>query len=57
MEFNNITKKLKNNKTKQSIFYKNITNLLNIRRKQKAFHPNASRLNLNFGPKFMDLKE
>ena len=52
----NITKKLKNNKTKQSIFYKNITSLLNIRRKQKAFHPNASRLNLNFGPKIYGFK-
>ena len=53
---NNITKKLKNNKTKQSIFYQKITNLLNIRRKQKAFHPNASRLNLNFGPKIYGFK-
>ena len=54
--FKNITKKLKNNKTKQSIFYKNITNLLDIRKKQKAFHPNASRLNLNFGPKIYGFK-
>ena len=53
---NNITKKLKNNKTKQSIFYKNITNLLNIRRKQKAFHPNASRQNINLGSKFFSFK-
>lgn len=52
----NITKKLKNNKTKQSIFYKNITNLLRIRKKQKAFHPNASRLNLNFGSKIYGFK-
>ncbi|MDC3016416.1 alpha-amylase family glycosyl hydrolase [Candidatus Pelagibacter sp.] len=53
---NNITKKLKNNKTKQSIFYQKITNLLNIRRKQKAFHPNASRLNLKFGTKIYGYK-
>ena len=52
----NITNKLKNNKTKQNIFYKNITYLLNIRRKQKAFHPNASRLNLNFGTKIYGFK-
>ena len=52
----NITKKLKNNKTKQSIFFKNITNLLKIRRKQKAFHPNASRLTLNFGTKIYGFK-
>ncbi len=55
-KLNNITKKLKNNKTKQSIVYKNITKLLNIRRNQKAFHPNASRLNLNFGPKIYGFK-
>ena len=42
----NITNKLKNNKTKQSIFYNRICGLLNIRKKQKAFHPNASRINL-----------
>ena len=52
----NITNKLKDNKTKQSIFYNKICNLLNIRRKQKAFHPNASRLNLDFGPKIYGFK-
>ena len=52
----NITNKLKDNKTKQSIFYNKICNLLNIRRKQKAFHPNASRVNLDFGPKIYGFK-
>ena len=52
----NITSKLKDNKTKQSIFYTNICNLLEIRRKQKAFHPNASRLNLDFGKKIYGFK-
>ena len=52
----NITKKLKNNKTKQSIFYKSITNLLKIRRKQRAFHPNALRQNINFGSKIFAFK-
>ena len=42
---------LKNSKSKQSIFYKNLTNLLNIKKKQKAFHPNASRTTLNMGSK------
>ncbi len=51
-----ITKKLKNNKTKQNIFYKNITNLLKIRRKQRAFHPNALRQNINFGSKIFAFK-
>ncbi len=42
---------LKNSKSKQSIFYKSLTNLLSIRTKQKAFHPNASRTTLNMGSK------
>ncbi len=42
---------LKNSKSKQSIFYKNLTNLLSIKTKQKAFHPNASRTTLNMGSK------
>ena len=54
--FKNITNRLKNNKSKQSIFYQNICNLLNIRRKQKAFHPNALRINLNFGKKVYAFK-
>ena len=54
--YKNITMKLENNKTKQSIFFKYITNLLKIRRKQKAFHPNASRLNLDFGTKIYGFK-
>ncbi len=52
----NITNKLKNNESKQSILYNKLCNLLNIRRKQKAFHPNATRLNLNFGPKIYGFK-
>ncbi len=52
----NLTNKLKNNTSKQSIFYKKICNLLSIRRKQKAFHPNALRLTLNFGPKIYGFK-
>ncbi len=52
----NITSKLKNKRTKQNIFYQNICNLLNIRRKQKAFHPNALRINLNYGQKIYAFK-
>ena len=52
----NITNKLKNNKSKQSIFYNKICSLLNIRKKQKAFHPNALRLNLDFGKKIYGFK-
>ena len=46
-----ILNQLKNSKSKQSIFYKNLTNLLSIKTKQKAFHPNASRTTLNMGSK------
>ncbi len=48
---NVILNHLKNSKSKQSIFYKNITNLLSIKMKQKAFHPNASRKTFNMGSK------
>ena len=47
----NILNHLKNSKSKQSIFYRNLTNLLNIKIRQKAFHPNASRTTLNMGSK------
>ena len=49
--YENITKKLNNKNSKQSIFYQNLGKLLEIRRKQKAFHPNAKRLNINLGSK------
>ena len=52
----NISNKLRNPKTKQSIFYNSICKLLNIRRKQKAFHPNAKRINMNFGSKVFGFK-
>ena len=47
---------LKNSKSKQSIFYKNLTNLLSIKMRQKAFHPNASRTTLNMGSKIFCFK-
>ena len=46
-----ILNQLKNSNSKQSIFYKSLTNLLSIRTKQKAFHPNALRTTLNMGSK------
>ena len=51
-----ITNKLKDVKSKQSIIYNSISNLLNIRIKQKAFHPNASRSNINMGSKIFSFK-
>jgi len=52
----NITNKLIVSNTKESIFYNKLCNLLSIRRKQKAFHPNALRLNLDFGKKIYGFK-
>ena len=52
----NITNKLKVSNTKQSIFYNKLCNLLSIRKRQKAFHPNALRLNLDFGKKIYGFK-
>jgi len=54
--YENITKKLKNKNSKQSIFYQNLGKLLEIKRKQKAFHPNAKRLNINLGSKLFCFK-
>ena len=51
-----LIKNLKINNSKQSVFYNEMTNLIKIRRKQKAFHPNAQRKNLNFGSKFYALE-
>ena len=45
--YKNISKKLDNKNSKQSIFFQKISNLLYVRRKQKAFHPNASRHIIN----------
>ena len=49
--YENITKKLNDKNSKQSIFYQNLGKLLEIKIKQKAFHPNAKRLNINLGSK------
>ncbi len=54
--YKNISKKLSNKNSKQSIFFQKISNLLSIRRKQKAFHPNASRHNINLGSKIFSFK-
>ena len=52
----NILNYLKNKKSKQSLFYQAITNLLSIRRNQKAFHPNAMRVTMNMGSKIFCFK-
>ena len=54
--YENITKNLKDKNSKQSIFYQNLGKLLEIKRKQKAFHPNAQRLNINLGSKLFCFK-
>ena len=52
----NILNKLENKKSKESLFFNSIKRLLSIRIKQKAFHPNASRFNLNFGSTIFSFK-
>ncbi len=52
----NITKKLSEKASKQSIFYQSLGKLLEIKRKQKAFHPNAKRLDINLGSKLFCFK-
>ena len=52
----NISKKLMNKKSKQSIIFNKLINLFAIRRKQKAFHPNAQRYNINLGSKIFAFK-
>ncbi len=52
----NISNKLKNKKSKQSIIFNKLVNLLAIRRNQKAFHPNAFRYNINLGSKIFAFK-
>ncbi len=54
--YKNISKKLDNKNSKQSIFYHKISNLLSVKRKQKAFHPNAARHNMNLGSKIFSFK-
>ena len=54
--YKNISKKLNNKNSKQSIFFKKISYLLSVRRKQKAFHPNASRHNISLGSKIFSFK-
>ena len=47
---------LQNKNSKQAKYYKKMTNLLVLRNKQKAFHPNASRITLDVGPKIFGIK-
>ena len=53
---NILLSKLKNKKSKQSIFFKEITKLFEIKRRQKAFHPNAKRENIDLGSKIFCFK-
>ena len=52
----NILKVLKDKKSIQSAFFESFSNLLLVRKKQKAFHPNAYRSTLNLSPKIFCFK-
>ena len=54
--YKSIIKNLKDKKSKQSVFYNSIIKLLEIRRKQKAFHPNAFRYNVKISSKVFSFK-
>ncbi len=54
--YKNILKKLNNKNSKQSVIFKKISTLLDVRRKQKAFHPNALRQNINLGTRIFSFK-
>ena len=47
---------LKNKRSKQSMFCREILNLISIKKQNKAFHPNAKRENLNMGKKIFCFK-
>ncbi|RPF74229.1 MAG: alpha-amylase [Rickettsiales bacterium TMED289] len=47
---------LKDKKSKQNKYYVNMINLLKIRNKQKAFHPNAQRITLDLGSRIFAFK-
>ena len=47
---------LKDHNSKQNKYYKNMSNILAIRSKQKAFHPNAIRKTLKLGSNFFGIK-
>ena len=51
-----LNKLLKNKNSKHYLIYEEISNLLNIKQKNKAFHPNALRKTINLGPKIFAFK-
>ena len=52
----NILKKIKSNSSKEYYIFETLKYLLKIRKKQKAFHPNAYRTNINLGDNFFCIK-
>ena len=52
----NILKKIKSNSSKEYYIFETLKYLLKIRKKQKAFHPNAHRTNINLGNNFFCIK-
>ena len=52
----NILKKINNNSSNEHYIFESLKYLLSIRKKQKAFHPNAYRVNVNLGNNFFCIK-
>ena len=52
----NILRKIKSNSSKEYYIFETLKHLLKVRKKQKAFHPNAYRTNINLGDNFFCIK-
>ncbi len=52
----NILRKIKSNSSKEYYIFETLKHLLKVRKKQKAFHPNAYRTNINLGENFFCIK-
>ena len=50
-EFSDLSKKLKNKNSLENIIYSKILNIISLRQKQIAFHPNATQYTLTLGNK------
>ncbi len=51
-EYNNLVNNITNLKSRTNIIFYNLIKLIDIRKKQKAFHPNATQYTLNLGKKY-----
>ena len=53
--YEDIDKLLSDSKTQNFVIYNNLKKLIEIRKKQSAFHPNATQFTFNLGPNFFGI--